>query len=118
MIAFWTKALLSGLLVAFAATIAKRQPALGSLIVSLPLVSVLSMIWLWRDGASGEAMARYVQGTFWFFLPSMPMFLIIPMLLRKGLGFWPALGIGCLVTIALYLAMVPLAARLGFRIDA
>ena len=118
MILFWSKALISGLLVALAATIARRQPALGSLIVSLPLVSVLSMIWLWRDGASSEAMARYVGGTFWFFLPSMPMFLIIPMLLRKGLGFWPALGIGCLVTIALYLAMVPLAARLGFRIDA
>jgi hypothetical protein len=117
-IAFWTKALLSGLLVALAATIAKRQPALGSLIVSLPLVSVLSMIWLWRDGADGPAMARYVEGTFWFFLPSMPMFLIIPALLRKGLGFWPALAIGCAVTIALYLAMLPLAARLGFRIDA
>lgn len=116
--AFWSKALISGLLVALAATIAKRQPALGSLIVSLPLVSVLSMIWLWRDGADSEAMARYVGGTFWYFLPSIPMFLIIPALLRRGISFWPALGIGCLVTILLYLMMIAISARFGFRIDA
>ncbi len=117
MTAFWVRAILSGLIVALASTIARRQPALGSLIVSLPLVSVLSMIWLWRDGTEGEAMARYVQGTFWFFLPSMPMFLIIPALLRRGIAFWPALGIGCAVTILLYLAMVAGAARFGLRID-
>jgi hypothetical protein len=117
-IAFWSKAVISGLLIAIAATIARRQPALGSLIVSLPLVSVLSMIWLWRDGATSEAMAKYVGGTFWFFLPSMPMFLIIPALLRRGLTFWPALGIGCAVTILLYLMMIAIAARFGLRIDA
>jgi hypothetical protein len=118
MIAFWSKAVISGLLVAIAATIARRQPALGSLIVSLPLVSVLSMIWLWREGADSEAMARYIGGTFWFFLPSMPMFLIIPALLRRGLAFWPALGIGCAITIILYLMMIAIAARFGLRIDA
>ena len=118
MTAFVVRALLSGLVIALASTVARRQPALGSLIVSLPLVSVLSMIWLWRDGADGEAMARYVQGTFWFFLPSMPMFLIIPLLLRRGVTFWPALGIGCLTTVVLYLLMVAVAARFGLRIDA
>ncbi len=118
MIAFWSKAVISGLLVALAATIARRQPALGSLIVSLPLVSVLSMIWLWRDGADSNAMANYVGSTFWYFLPSMPMFLIIPALLRRGITFWPALGIGCAITIALYLLMVAVAARFGLRIDA
>jgi hypothetical protein len=115
-IAFWTRALLSGLIIALASTIARRQPALGSLIVSLPLVSVLSMIWLWRDGADDEAMARYVGGTFWYFLPSMPMFLIIPAMLRRGFGFWPALGIGCAVTILLYFAMISAAARFGLKL--
>ncbi len=118
MIAFWSKALISGLLVALASTIARRQPALGSLIVALPLVSVLSMIWLWRDGADSEAMARYVNGTFWFFLPSMPMFLIIPALLRRGIAFWPALGVGCAITVVLYLLMIAIVARFGLRIDA
>ena len=75
------------------------------------------MIWLWRDGATSEAMANYVGGTFWFFLPSMPMFLIIPALLRRGIAFWPALGIGCAITVVLYLLMIAIAARFGLRID-
>jgi hypothetical protein len=115
-IAFWTRALLSGLIIALASTVARRQPALGSLIVALPLVSVLSMIWLWRDGADAETMARYVSGTFWYFLPTMPMFLLIPALLRRGFGFWPALGIGCAVAILLYFAMISAAARFGLKL--
>ncbi|MFM9977620.1 MAG: DUF3147 family protein [Sphingomonadaceae bacterium] len=118
MTAFWLRAIISGLIVATAATLARRYPALGSLIVSLPIVSVLSMIVLWQDGADGERLARYIEGTFWFFLPSLPMFLLIPALLRRGFGFWPALGIGCATTIVLYLLMVVVAARFGLRIDA
>lgn len=116
MIAFWTRALLSGLIIALASTVARRQPALGSLIVSLPLVSVLSMIWLWRDGADAEGMARYISSTFWYFLPTMPMFLIIPALLRRGVGFWPALGLGCALTILLYFLMVGITARFGVKL--
>jgi hypothetical protein len=114
--AFWLRAVLSGLVIALASTVARRSPAVGSLIVSLPLVSVLSMIWLWRDGAGREQLADYIQNTFWFFLPSIPMFLIIPMLLRRGLAFWPALGVGCGLTILLYLAMTAGLARFGVRL--
>lgn len=113
MTAFWLRAILSGLIIALASTIARRQPALGSLIVSLPLVSVLSMIWLWRDQPDPQAMATYVQNTFWYFLPSMPMFLLIPALLRSGMNFWPSLAIGCATTILLYAAMTLILARFG-----
>jgi hypothetical protein len=117
-IAFWTRAAFSGLIIALAASIARRQPALGSLIVSLPLVSVLSMILLWQSGATSGKLADYIGGTFWFFLPSMPMFLLIPALLRRGVTFWPALAIGCLTTILLYLLTIAVASRFGLRIDA
>ena len=113
MTAFWLRAILSGLLIALASTIARRQPALGSLIVSLPWVSVLSMIWLWRDQPDRLAMATYVQNTFWYFLPSMPMFLLIPALLRGGMNFWPSLAIGCATTIILYFATTLILARFG-----
>lgn len=116
MTAFWVRALLSGLLIALASTIARRQPALGALIVSLPLVSVLSMIWLWRDDPDPAGMARYVGNTFWYFLPSMPMFLIIPALLRRGVDFWPSLAIGCATTVLLYLATVWIGARFGLSL--
>lgn len=116
MTAFWLRAILSGLVVALASAVARRSPVLGSLIVSLPLVSVLSMIWLWRDGSTRLELATYIQNTFWFFLPTMPMFLVIPLLLRRGMAFWPALGLGCALTILLYLAMTAALARSGIRL--
>ena len=110
------KALLSGVIVAAVSEIAKRWPGLGGLVASLPLVSVLGMMWLWRDTHDPERMAAHATGTFWFVLPSLPMFLIIPALLRRGVGFWPALAAGCVVTMALYALTVWLGPKLGLRL--
>jgi hypothetical protein len=110
------KALISGVIVAAVSEIAKRYPGLGGMVASLPLVSVLGMIWLWRDTHDAENMAAHATGTFWFVLPSLPMFLLIPFLLRRGVLFWPALGAGCLLTIGLYLAMVWIGPKIGLRL--
>ena len=110
------KAGISGVLVALASEIARKNPGFGGLIASLPLVSVLGMIWLWRDRPDALNMAAHAEGTFWFVLPSLPMFLIIPALLRAGWNFWVALGVGCLVTIVLYTAMVSLGPRIGLKL--
>jgi hypothetical protein len=111
-----TKALLSGVIIAIVSEVAKRNPGLGGLIASLPLVSVLGMIWLWRDTQDPARMAAHATGTFWFVLPSLPMFLLIPAVLRRGAGFWPALLAGCALTMALYAAMVWLGPRLGLKL--
>ena len=110
------KALISGILVAAASEVAKRYPGLGALIASLPLVSVLGMIWLWHARPDAENMAAHAGATFWYVLPSLPMFLIIPVLLRHGAPFWAALATGCAVTIALYLTLVALAPRIGISL--
>jgi hypothetical protein len=110
------KALLSGAIVAAVSEIAKRYPGLGGLVASLPLVSVLGMIWLWRDTADPVRMAAHATGTFWFVIPSLPMFLLIPALLKRGVGFWPALVAGCLLTMALYALMVWLGPRFGLKL--
>ena len=110
------KALASGLIVAVVSETARRSPGLGALIVSLPLVSILGMIWLWRDTADPQRLAAHAGATFWYVLPSLPMFLLMPALLRRGLGFWPALGAGCLLTVALYGAMVVIGPKLGLRL--
>ena len=107
------KAIISGILIAAASEVAKRYPGFGALIASLPLVSVLGMMWLWRDRPDPANMAAHAQATFWYVLPSLPMFLLIPWLLRYGVGFWPALGLGCALTIGLYLALTALAPRIG-----
>ncbi len=110
------KAGVSGILVAIVSEIAKRNPGIGGLIASLPLVSVLGMIWLWRDTHDPARMAAHATATFWFVLPSLPMFLLIPELLRRGLGFWPALISGCVLTFALYGLMVSMGPRFGLRL--
>lgn len=110
------KALISGVIVAAVSEIAKRSPAFGALVASLPLVSVLAIIWLWRDTTDTVRIANHAEATFWYVLPSLPMFLVIPALLRAGIGFWPALGLGCALTVLLYLGMVALAPRLGIAL--
>jgi hypothetical protein len=110
------KALVSGILVAAASEVAKRYPGFGALIASLPLVSVLGMMWLWRDRPDPANMAAHAQATFWYVLPSLPMFLAIPALLRAGVGFWPALAAGCVLTIALYTLMNWIGPRFGLPI--
>lgn len=113
---FVLKALVSGCIVAIVSEVAKRYPGFGGLIASLPLVSVLGMIWLWRDTHDPVRMAQHASGTFWFVLPSLPMFLIMPELLKRGFGFWPSLVSGCVLTVALYGVTIWLAPRLGIRL--
>ena len=110
------KAALSGVIVAIVSETAKRYPGAGGLIASLPLVSVLGMIWLWSDTKDSARMAAHAGATFWFVLPSLPMFLLIPVLLRRGLGFWPSLAAGCVLTMALYAAMLWIGPRFGLKL--
>jgi hypothetical protein len=116
MLTFAIKAILSGLIIALIALVGKKAPAAGALIASLPLISILGMIWLWRDTADPKLLANHAEATFWYVLPSLPMFLIIPWMLRSGVGFWVALTASGLVTILLYLATIGIAARFGVRL--
>jgi hypothetical protein len=110
------KALISGAIIALVSEIAKRSPGTGALILSLPLVSVLAFIWLWHDTANKEGIAALAQSNFWFILPTLPMFLVMPALLRGGMGFWAALGLSCLLTILLYGAMVWTLGKFGIHL--
>ncbi|MBA15354.1 MAG: hypothetical protein CMN73_03260 [Sphingomonas sp.] len=110
------KAALSGVLIAVISEVAKRYPGFGALIASLPLVSVLGMLWLWHDKPDPANMATHAEATFWFVLPSLPMFLLMPAMLRNGWSFWAALVAGCILTIALYGLMTWVGPKLGLRL--
>ncbi|WP_341712606.1 DUF3147 family protein [Erythrobacter sp.] len=110
------KALLAGAMIAAIAEVGRRLPTMGALIASLPLVSILGMIFLWMARPDAENMARHAEATFWYVLPSLPMFLLIPVLLRQGMNFWLALMLGCALTVALYLGMMQVGPRLGLRL--
>ncbi len=110
------KAAISGVIIAIVSETAKRSPGAGALIASVPLVSVLGMIWLWRDTHDPVRMASHAGATFWYVLPSLPMFLLIPTLLKRGVPFWAALAGGGLLTVGLYLGMTPIGPRFGLKL--
>jgi hypothetical protein len=110
------KAALSGVVIATASETARRSPALGALIVSLPLTSLLAVLWLWHDSGDSERIAAFAQSTFWYVLPTLPMFLLLPMMLRHGANFWLTLLAGCALTFVLYLATVWLLEKFGIAL--
>ena len=91
-------------------------PVFGALIASPPLVSILGMIWLWRDKPDVADMSAHVRATFRFVLPSLPMFVAVPAMPDRGLPFWVALVLGCVLAVALYGAMTWLGPRFGLRL--
>ncbi|MEP0070386.1 DUF3147 family protein [Pyruvatibacter sp.] len=110
------KAALSGVLVMIVAETSKRSPAFGALVASLPLISILAVIWLWNDTGDTVRVANHLEATFYYVLPSLPMFLVMPALLRADYAFWPALGLSVLLTVALYALVVVVAVRFGIQL--
>lgn len=103
-------------MIAAIAEVGRRLPAAAALIASLPLVSILGMVFLWWARPDADNMARHAEATFWFVLPSLPMFLLMPVLLRNGVNFWLALLAGCVLTVALYGIMIQFGPRIGLKI--
>ena len=110
------KAAISGVLVAAVSEVARRYPGWGGLLASLPLTSLLAMIWLYRDSGDSERVAALAGSTFWFILPSLPMFLVLPALIRSGIAFWLALGVSVAGTLLLYALFFWAAPRIGIRL--
>jgi len=77
--------------------IAKRTGKIGALISSLPIVTILVMIWLFAENQSNKKIAEYAYYTFWYVLPTLPMFIILPIMLNKGISFWFSL-LTCILT--------------------
>jgi len=92
------KYLITAFIIVFVSEIAKQSDKLGALISSLPLVTILIMIWLYIENQSIEKIANHAYYTFWYVIPTLPMFLIIPYLLSRGYSFSITLGISIVIT--------------------
>lgn len=110
------KVIVSAVIIVVVSEVAKVSAGLGALIKSLPLVSILAMVWLYLDTRDKGIIAALSVGTFWLVLPTLPMFLVLPWLLRHGWGFYGALTASIGVMVACYLVAVPLLARVGVSI--
>ncbi len=107
------KLLLSALIIVIVTKIQLVNDRLSALLIALPLTSLVAMIWMHGTGQSSQRLANHAEGTFWFVLPTLPMFLVMPWMLRSGWGFWPALLANCVMTVILFWITVILLRRFG-----
>ena len=110
------KVLLTSVLVVAVSEAGKRNTFLAAVLASLPLVSVLAMIWLYVDTRDVEKIASLASGIFWLVLPSLVLFVTLPLLLRGGLEFFASLALSIALTVAAYFAMVYVLRLAGIHI--
>ena len=116
MLATAIKVAVTALLVVAIAEVAKRSSLMGAVLASIPLTSVLAMIWLYADTGDAEKVAELATGIFWLVLPSLALFVALPLLLRAGWPFVPSLVASCALTVACYFLMLVILKRFGIAI--
>lgn len=102
-------------LVILISEISKRSSLIGAVLASVPLVSVLAMLWLYVDTRDTAQVSRLARDVFWLVLPSLVLFVVLPWLLGRGHGFWISLAIAIASTVAAYFAMIRLLDVFGLR---
>ena len=96
------KGLLSGTIVVLASEIAKKSSIFGALIVSLPIISILSLFWLYNDTKDTAKVADFAEGILWLVIPALSLFIILPYLLRRDWSFEAAMAVGIIATMIAY----------------
>ena len=107
------KALVSGVIVAVASEVARRSSLLGAVLISLPLMSILAAVWLYRDTHDRDEVAALSWSILWVIVPSLVFFVVLPLALRRY-AFWPSLLMASAATAFAYAVWVAAARRLGF----
>lgn len=103
---FILKVGISALLIAAISELGKRSSLMAALLASLPLISVMAMFWLFIETRDAQKVADLTTGIFWLILPSLALFIALPLLLRKGVDFYLAMGISIALTVGCYLVML------------
>ena len=116
MLATAIKIAVTAVLVVAISEVAKRSSLLGAVLASIPLTSVLAMVWLYADTGDAEKVAELATGIFWLVLPSLVLFIALPLLLRAGWGFAPSLAAASALTAACYFLMLAILKRFGIAI--
>ena len=108
-----TKYFLTAAVVVLVSELAKRSDKLGGFVAALPLVTILALIWLYVENQPQQKIANHAWYTFWYVVPTLPMFLAFPVLLPR-IGFWPTLLACVLITVVCFGAVVVLVAMFFF----
>jgi len=107
------KVFLSAIIIVTVSEVAKRSSLLGGMIASLPLVSILAMIWIYIDTKDIEKISQLSTSIFWLVIPSWTLLFTLPIFLKKGIGFYASLGLSALLTMIAYTIMLMILRRYG-----
>ena len=110
-----TKYLLTAGMVVLVSEFAKRSDKMGGFIAALPLITLLTLVWLYVEKQPMEKIANHAFYTFWYVIPTLPMFLVFPYLLGR-LGFWPALAVSALITVACFAVFAIVLRKFGIEL--
>lgn len=113
---FALKLAVTALIVAGASELGKRSTFAGAILISLPLSSLLALSWLYQETKDPARVSAMASGIFWAVLPSLLFFLVLPALLKRGWGYWPALGAASAATAAGYAVYAAVMRRLGVAV--
>lgn len=113
MLYYAIKVIVSALIIVAISEIAKRSTGFAALVAALPLTSLLAFIWLHLESSPPERIAELSSQILWLVLPSLVLFILLPVLLRHGVSFWVSLGLSIAATAVSYIALLPLLRRMG-----
>lgn len=113
---YLVKIAITTLLIVAIAEIAKRSSFAGALLASVPLISVLAMIWLYVDTKDVAKVGALATSVFWLVLPSLALFVTLPVLLRQGLNFYLSMSISIGITLGCYFLMISLLNHFGVKL--
>ena len=111
-----TKIGISAILIVIISEVAKRSSMLGALLASVPLVSVIAMIWLYTETKDVEKVSTFSNSVFWLVLPSLLLFIALPLLLKQGVSFYLSLGISIGITVLAYGIMLAVLNHFGIKL--
>ncbi len=111
-----TKYAITAFIIVVVSEVAKRSDKFGALISSLPFVTIMVMIWLYLEKQGNPKIGNHAYYTFWYVIPTLPMFLTMPWLMGKGMNFWVSLGICALVTFGCFVLTVLITRRFGINL--
>jgi len=116
MVFYILKVLLSSVIILVISEISKRSSLLGSIFASIPLVSVLAIIWIYMETKDIQKIEALSSGIFWLVIPSLVFFILLPYLLRRHVDFWPSMGISAIVMIIFYFIMIFALEKFGIKL--
>ena len=110
------KVIISALLVVTVAEVSKRSASIGGIVASLPVVSILALTWLYMDTKDAGKVAALATSTLWYVVPSLALFIALPLLLRAGVSFWISMAVAVAVTGVCYLLMATILHKMQVKL--